>query len=276
MIPRGHTIISHRKETAVISLVGAILLLTGTYAGVGWSAFLHDFHSVFPTAAGYARTVLCVVVVLLIGVHDSVTRRDKRLLLAAFGLTLVADFFLILLDWMLTGTVVFLVVHTILIVRHARGFRRSLDRPGTIRALVITGVVAAGGSAILLYFVAPILRKHGQLTVDSIYVFVLAISMWMAWGTLIRRAFPRFNGWLIALGMTCFYFCDVSVGLAAPLAGTTAGGVLNNLVAFFYTPALLLLALSGFRFRSDEDATRMLAPPIKNPESEWQSSARAA
>ncbi len=266
MSNRSHSVISRRKETAVLALMGVILLLTGTYAGVGWSAYLHDFHSVFPTAAGYARTILCVVMVLFIGTHDNVTRRDKRLLLAAFGLTLVADFFLILLDWMMTGTVLFLGVHAIFIVRHARGFQDSLNaavRARTVRRLVVSGLVAYGGSAVLLYCVAPILRKQGQLTIDCIYIFALATSLWMAWGTLFRRAFPSFNGWLIALGMTCFYFCDVSVGLAAPLAGTHAGGILNNLVGFFYTPALVLLAQSGFRFRSDGDTTRMLAPEVR-------------
>ena len=259
----GHTIISHTKETAVLTLMGVVLLLTGTYAGVGWSGFIYGFHSSFPTFAGYARTILCVGMVLFIGTRDSVTRRDKRLLLAAFGLTLVADFFLILLDWMMTGTVLFLGVHALFIARHARGFKDSLSRKVRARTLTflgVTAVIAFGGSMALLVCMAPILRRHGQLAIDSVYIFLLAISLWMAWGTLSRRSFPRFNAWLIAVGMTCFYFCDVSVGLAAPLAGTTAGGILNNLVGFFYTPALVLLALSGFRFRSDGDAPRMLAP----------------
>jgi hypothetical protein len=82
----SHTIISHRKETAILSLMGPILLLTGTYAGVGWSGFVHGFHSSFPTRAGQARTILCVGMSLFIGARDSVTRRDTRLLLAAFGL----------------------------------------------------------------------------------------------------------------------------------------------------------------------------------------------
>lgn len=49
MTPPEHAIISHRKETAVLAIMGVILLLTGTYAGVGWSSFLHGFHSSFPT-----------------------------------------------------------------------------------------------------------------------------------------------------------------------------------------------------------------------------------
>jgi hypothetical protein len=259
----GHRVISHRKETAVLSLMGVVLLLTGTYAGVGWSGFLHGFQSGFPAKAGFARTVLCFGMVLFIGRRDSVARRDKRLVLAAFGLTVVADFFMFLVRWRMLGLVLFLGVHALLIVRHARGFPDSMSpkvRTRTLTLLAATGAVAFGGSAVLMVCMAPVLRRHGLLAIDSVYVFLLAISLWMAWGTLIRRSFPGFNGWLIAVGMTCFYFCDVSVGLATALTGTMPGGILDNLVDFFYTPALVLLALSGFRFRSDGDATRMLAP----------------
>jgi hypothetical protein len=71
----------------------------------------------------------------------------------------------------------------------------------------------------------------------------------MGWGTLTRSFYPRLNAWLIALGITAFYLCDVSVGLAADLANIKderASAFLDNLVGFFYTPALTCLALSGF------------------------------
>ncbi len=74
------------------------------------------------------------------------------------------------------------------------------------------------------------------------------VSLWMGWGTLIRSFYPRLNAWFIAIGITNFYFCDISVGLSTDLTGTTAGAILKNLVGFFYTPALVLLALSGYRW----------------------------
>jgi hypothetical protein len=48
--------------------------------------------------------------------------------------------------------------------------------------------------------------------------------------------------------MTCFFICDVSVGVGAALAGTKPGVVLDNLVGFFYSPALVLLAYSGYKW----------------------------
>jgi hypothetical protein len=55
--------------------------------------------------------------------------------------------------------------------------------------------------------------------------------------------------------MTCFFFCDVTVGLAAALKGTTAGRVLDNIDGFFYSPALVLLAYSGYRWHPQGPVT---------------------
>ena len=63
-------------------------------------------------------------------------------------------------------------------------------RAGTLKRLGATGAVAFGGSAALLYGVAPILRPTGMFAVDCVYILVLALSLWMAWGTLIRRWHP--------------------------------------------------------------------------------------
>lgn len=57
-----------------------------------------------------------------------------------------------------------------------------------------------------------------------------------------HRFFPKKNSWMIALGVSCFFLCDVNVGLSflSPFATT--------LVWMFYTPTLLLLSSSGIDF----------------------------
>jgi hypothetical protein len=242
--------VSHARASLVRTIVAAIMFLTGAYVGVDWCQFFFHFASSFPAGAGYARTVLCFVLVVLIG-PTAVSLTDRRWLGAAFVVTSIADYFVILADEMALGTLTFMVVHGIFIVRHARGLRASFapeERGRTIRCMAITGVVAFGGAGAVLLGTASILRGGGVLAIDCVYVLVLAVSLWMAWGTLIRRYYPRYNAWLIAIGMTSFFFCDVSVGLAAALAGHPSGSILGNLVGMFYTPALVLLAFSGFRW----------------------------
>ena len=235
-------------------LMGLIMFVTGTYVGVDWAQLFYHFTSPYPARAGYARTVLCAIMVALIG-PAGVDRRDVRLLGAAFAVTLVADFCLILRDWMIPGTVIFLVVHALLITRHARGFGDSLlpaERGRSLRLYALTAAVAYGGAGALIVAVKPILQRTHSLALDSVYLFCVATSMWMAWGTLIRRFFHERNAWYVAIAMTCFFCCDVTVGIAASLEGTVGGAVLTNLVGFFYTPALVLLAYSGYHWRSPQ------------------------
>ena len=242
------------QRRVVRVLMGAIMFLTGTYVGVDWAGFYYHFKSPYPAGAGYARTILCAVMVGLIG-KAAVDRRDYRTLLVAFVLTLIADYFLILQDAAIPGTLLFIVVHGLLIHRHSRGFRaslRPLERARTYRLLFLTGLVVYGGSGALIASIHPLLTRTHMLALDSAYLLFLATSLWMAWGTLIRGAFATRNTWYIVIGMTCFYFCDVSVGLSAALKGTVQGDVLNNLVGLFYSPALVLLAYSGYRWRKTD------------------------
>jgi hypothetical protein len=239
--------IGRPKEIAVLVLVAVTMFVTGSYVGVDWASYFHPFQSRFPAVAGYARDVLCAAIVVLIG-GNRVATRDWRLLLAAFGLTMVADWFLTLNDQALPGTVIFLGVHALLIVRHAQGLRASFaraERSRTVRLMIISALLCYGAAVALIIGVAPILRRSGQFTLDSIYLLFLATSLWMGWGTLIRRAYARLNAWFIAVGMTFFYLCDVTVGLSVAQGGTQTGRILSDLIAFSYTPALLLLALSG-------------------------------
>jgi hypothetical protein len=245
--------ISPWKAVLLRVLMAVIMLLTGVYVGFQWAGYLHHFESDFPAPAGFVRTALCAVLVWMMG-SSALETRDGRLLGVAFAITLIADWFLIVKNELKIGTLIFLAVHTTLIIRHAQGFGESVAperRARNVPLLVGTAVVAYGGAATLLWMTAPGLEAKGVFWIDAVYLLFLATSMWMAWGVLIRRFYPARNAWFIAVGTTAFYACDVSVGLAAVYAGTTFGSILNNLVGFFYSPALVMLAFSGYRWSEE-------------------------
>src|SRR5262245_29883754 len=132
--------IGRSKEVTVLVLVAVTMFVTGTYVGVDWAAFFHPFQSRFQAGAGYARDILCAIIVVIAG-RNRISTKDRRLLMLAFGLTLIADYFLTLSNQPLPGTVIFLVVHSLLIARHSQGFRASLgpgQRARTLRWLAIT------------------------------------------------------------------------------------------------------------------------------------------
>jgi hypothetical protein len=256
--------IGRPKEITVLVLVAVTMFVTGCYVGVDWAAYFHPFASRFPAVAGYARDVLCAAIVLLVA-RNRIATRDWRLLLAAFALLMVADWFLTLRDQPLPGTVIFLGVHALLIVRHAQGLRASLtraERARTLRLMTISALACYGAAAAVIFTVAPILKRSGQFALDSIYLLFLATSLWAGWSALVRRAYPRLNAWFVAVGMTFFFLCDVTVGLAVAQSGTPTGRILNDLIAFSYTPALLLLALSGVTWGPRAAAATSLAAPV--------------
>lgn len=238
------------KAAVVRVLMALIMFLTGTYVGVDWASYYYGFATRYSMGAGFVRTVLCAALAWSVG-ENHVHRRDARLLGAAFAVTVVADYLIILHDQMMIGTLLFLLVHFTYIARHGQGFRASLAperRDRTLRFLAISALVVYGLTGVLIWRVAPILARSGVLVIDSIYLFVVATSMWMAWGVFARDYYDRRNALYIAVGMTSFFICDVAVGVAAALGATSSGRVLGNAVGFFYTPALVLVAYSGYKW----------------------------
>ncbi|MCK5741702.1 MAG: hypothetical protein KAH48_05755, partial [Chlorobi bacterium] len=74
------------------------------------------------------------------------------------------------------------------------------------------------------------------------YLIVLSIGLFFAWTAPKLGLFPRKNAILIVVGMTCFFLCDVNVGLSSTLYEPM---FFNNIAWIFYIPALLCLGLSG-------------------------------
>ncbi|MDC0711144.1 hypothetical protein POL68_21930 [Stigmatella sp. ncwal1] len=264
---------THRERVISFMIIVALMVfLTGGYQGMGWMVYylthlgegckdpictsLSEYAASTAQHAGFARTILALLMVLLIG-QSWISRSDYRFLAVAFGLTVVADYFLVYRnDNFLAGLGVFTVVHMLYTLRHARGFAESLLPPKRTRTLTLLSLSAAG---VLLMSTAVLWWIHMKTREMSlpppgvaviIYLTVLSLSLWMAWGTLIRQGFTRFSAWLIAAGMTSFYLCDVCVGMSFLLQGadTKPGSFFDNCVGFFYSPALALLAISGYRW----------------------------
>jgi hypothetical protein len=148
-------------------------------------------------------------------------------------------------------------------VRHARGFVESLRPPRRTRTLswlVASAVLAYGMSAAVLGGALSVTRRMGQPPgpAEIAYVIVLTTSLWMAWGTRVRTGFSPLNARLIAAGMTSFYLCDLCVGMSTALGSlmTRPGSFFENCVGFFYSPALVLLAMSGYAWPPTRTASR--------------------
>ncbi len=247
MITPSYQPVPSGKRWTVYVLVFATVWLTGAFTAIDWAVFVHRFDTVFSEPARFLRSVFCVALACL-PLRHAIHQRDARLLAAAFVFAGLGDYFLILTDRFLIGVGAFLLCHLILTVRHARGLRAALAGDGgevLRRKLVILGLVALSITGALVVWAWPVMAREGNQVRDIAYMSVLTVSMWMGWTTVLHRCYPRDNAWMIAVGMTSFYICDVALGLGTELQGSQAElfGLVPDLT---YTPALMLVALSGY------------------------------
>ena len=211
------------------------------------------------------RTVLCLALVLLISSKLWLTVKDRRRLLIAFVFAVCGDVLLIFkgeglnggelfpekLSFLL-GVAMFLICHGWLIARHLvsfADFRADLKRPGVAPRVWGLLVLSFLPSVALVIWAWP----HLKPALDITYMAVLSLSLWMGLSVLPRRDdFPRTNRRLIAIGITLFYICDVSLGLGVRLqtAEPFVAGVFGQLPNLTYSWALIFLAMSGYHWRS--------------------------
>ncbi|MCB9794084.1 MAG: hypothetical protein H6741_15320 [Alphaproteobacteria bacterium] len=244
-----------RQLALVLGLVGVIVYVTGTFTGIDWAVFFHDFDSTYSPYARYMRTLLCAMLAFAVGSHI-LSLKDHVLLWSAFVLTCIADYFLILTTHFIVGVGVFMLVHLTLTVRHAQGFRASLQGPDAERVkrrLLASFLAVFVPGGLLIKMVGPDLEKSGLAGLDVVYMVVLMTSAWMAWGTLIRGFYPRLNAWLIALGMSFFFACDIALGLSHVYASEqpTLSKIFGMVPDLTYSTALTLVALSGYKWTSE-------------------------
>jgi hypothetical protein len=91
---------------------------------------------------------------------------------------------------------------------------------------------------------------NNLVIIAGLYGIILSISLWAGLTSYILGLFPYKNSSMIAIGMLCFYFCDISVGLDGLLGSGTAWVFATSLTWIFYTPAITLLALSCYNYKT--------------------------
>lgn len=255
-------------RSRVFGLLALLMFLAGLFTALDFSHMYmalidHVPHDAWPNTLGQTsawvrmlRSVLCLVLVLMIGPATWLRKWDDRLLTGAFLCAILGDSFLIFCGgappWVfMLGVAAFLACHGILTVRHMRGFMDDLGKPGVLARLVIAAVLITAASGGLLWAFRGVIEPP----LDVPYGAALSLSLWAAVGAAIRaddNDFPSANRWLIAVGLALFYICDVALGMKVRLVqreGHTPLALCMGMVPdLTYSWALIGLALSGFRW----------------------------
>ena len=214
-----------------------------------------EYSSDFQNITKFMVTSIAALIAFSVG-KRKFAKRDRLFLQAAFALILCADFcFKILYNYFGTtesrdnfitvGISFFFVAQMIFIYRHTR----VSDDDWSFPWIYCIPVAVIFSMVFLAYF--HVLESF-QLMAVLVYAPTLFCSLFVACRASKRGFFPEKNAFLIMFGMICFTICDILTGVSLLTgedhsAREIIAAVSNNFIWLFYVPAIISLALSGYR-----------------------------
>ena len=177
------------------------------------------------------------------------SRRDWVYLATAMGLTLVSDYFLVLTNNHSIGVFVFCFVHITYILRVSDNLERSTAK--------IAAVVFVGGFVFAVFSFVPMLPHIDPLIIFTMIYTALFIQDITAhikyYKSKEAGVLPMTNRRIMLAGIILFALCDIHVlmfNLPHYLPVSPAIGAWGRMwIWVFYTPAQLLLSVSGVRWK---------------------------
>ena len=241
------------KKSIIRSLIIVIAILAISFLAMDWIVFYRCgaveqcivAGSDYQNITKFAVTAITTLIAFFVG-GNGLDSKDKKFLQAAFAFILCADFCMkIMTDGTIPGICLFMVVQSLFIFRHTRR-SKSDNRFPRILFIPLGAVLLAVSLFLLGIFNSPTLP-----TVAAYGAFIFC-SLLVACTVATKGYFPAKNAKLIKWGMILFFCCDICVGVSGATGADHSmqeaiATIAHNLVWVFYTPALVLLALSGYR-----------------------------
>lgn len=239
----------HVNKFLMIKLILCAELII--YCSFIYLDFTTKYKSVFSTSLKYTGILLCLIMTLLIG-NDGHDEKDTELLQIALSFTALADLCMVILDYNVLGIFLFCFVQATYIVRHSRALKKKC-RFFTIivSSILIASIVKVGISKIDVTSSGYSSMHENLIIIGSMYFFLLCYSLFTAWRTLNGSIYPKYSSFLISIGMTLFFLCDINVGISGVMANVIISGYkIDEISRFsiwiFYLPSQVLISLSGY------------------------------
>lgn len=245
---------SPSKKRLLQCIVLASLLVCGFTAALDLcrAAGKIEIYNALPVEYIKRIVVLLAASLLWLAGPDGISPRDNLLMKLVFVLSAFGEGFF-LMGLPLGAIAFFALCQLLLIKRHGRGLMIGLKKTGPLQRLLLT----LSGTLLFLVLLRTVLylRNYdiasGLLIGGSLYGLILCLSLWCGLANLVLGLFPAENARMLALGMLCFFCCDICVALDGLLPYGLHWLLARSLIWIFYGPALLLLALSSYSFKKN-------------------------
>lgn len=160
---------------------------------------------------------------------------------------------------MAPGIGLFVVCQILLCFRNGMGLRQKLGAAAGNKKirLILFGEFLAAAYIIVIGLSYQIILRYNLLPIVCLYALLISSSLWVGFANYTLELLPRKNSIMVFIGMICFYCCDILVGLDEIMEPSLLWILVNSTIWFFYIPAIVLLALSCYKYdgkRSDRNA----------------------
>lgn len=244
------------KKMLIIAVVSAIIVIDTFTIVLDFSRFLglYSFYNAFPNELIKRINVVLAAALVWFAYKDSLSKGDNRLMSFTFVTIFIGEYFFLTAKPAYAITAFFLCQY-LLTIRHSKGLFKGLSKaaPAQKLKLALTSVMFAGIIAATVIRLYPFGSYYDISIIAITYWTMLSISVWTAQANFTLGLFPKANAKMAAIGMICFYFCDICVGLDGILGNSMLWLWANSLIWVFYTPAITLLALSCYKYKAKKN-----------------------
>lgn len=240
-----------KKKLFITGLITVICALVVWFVILDFSRFasLDYTYDIFPSGVlKRICVVLASLIAWLVG-RDGLDYGDSLLMKSAFAFACLGEAALALGE-RVGGVWMFAICQSLLIMRNTSGL---FDKLAIARYTQKLRLFLAS-AFVYLVFLVFLLLSHSfiGLTITSLtsyfYGIILSTSLLAALACNILKLLPKRNAEMAAAGVICFFCCDILVGLDAVMWEGIPWLLANSFIWLFYIPALVLLALSAYRY----------------------------
>ncbi len=238
-------------------IIFLIIFISGSFITLDWARLFivkeelkyHRFPYTY--IAKFLIVILSTTLVFIIG-KNGLSYSDTKNLKFIYIFIILADISLVIFKEPYIGIILFSIVQLRLISRNGLAILKNftIDKSKVLSNNIFINIVLATVLFMLIIMkIANNLMKESTLFyILQFYVILLSTSLLISIANLLLKIFPRPNSILVTIGMFFFVLCDLNVGLTMALQLGNFSLIADSLIWMFYTPALTLIALSGYNY----------------------------
>ncbi|MFX1589817.1 MAG: hypothetical protein ACFFC1_16855 [Promethearchaeota archaeon] len=246
-----------KKIIYIFVLIAVIILISFIIAD--WVAFFNGYMSLYSAIMKPVVSVITGIIVFSIG-QNALDQKDKRLLTISYFFIIPTDISMSIVRFapnedvglivFLIGGILSILAHVVLIIRHGKGFGYLKSKERGFFSKILPLLIIYAIITVIFIPLVPGFIAVGHLEIGAFYAGFLGISTWIAYETIPNNLYPRRNAWYIFIAILCWLLTEV-VGAIYNIQIGVASDVVFNIIWIFYGTNVILLSLSGYRWKEE-------------------------